>query len=87
MILYPTVLISVAELQTTLHLLKAVKMDLKRPIKVLIMSILICFTNVKVFEAARKLNEGKIGTLFRKINQDTVEGSAITISEYTTTMR
>ena len=50
-------------------------MDLKRPIKVLVMSVLICFTTVKVFEAARKLKEGKIGTLFRKINEETVEGS------------
>ena len=52
-------------------------MDLKRPIKVLVMSVLICFTTVKVFEAASKLREGKIGTLFRKINQETVEGSLL----------
>ena len=58
-------------------------MDLKRPIKVLVMAILICYTTVKVFEAARKLNEGKIGTLFRKINQETVEESAIYICNTT----
>ena len=62
-------------------------MDLKRPIKVLVMAILICYTTVKVFEAARKLNDGKIGTLFRKINEETVEGSAINISENTTDVK
>ena len=60
---------------------KAVEMDLKRPIKVLVISALICYTTVTVFEAARKLREGKIGTLFRKINEDTVEGSAVNMSE------
>ena len=49
--------------------------NLKKPIKVLVISILISLTTVKVFEAAIKLRERKIGTLFRKINQETVEES------------
>ena len=56
-------------------------MDLNGPIKVLVISILIFYTSLKVFEAARKLIEGKIGTLFRKINEEEVEGSTINISK------
>ena len=56
---------------------KAVEMDLKRPIKLLVISVLICYTTLKILDAASKLREGKIGTLFRRINQDTVEESAI----------
>ena len=52
-------------------------MDLNGPIKVLVISVLIFYTSMKVFEAARKLKEGKIGTLFRKINEEEVEGSTI----------
>ena len=52
-------------------------MDFKWSIKVLVISFLICYTTVKVLESASKMREGKIGTLFRKINEASVEGGAI----------
>ena len=55
-------------------------MDIKRPIKFLVVSVLVCYTAVMVYQGASKLREGKIGTLFRKISPVTVEGSALYIS-------
>ena len=52
------------------------KIDFKRLIKVLVISGLICYTTYTVFEATRKLKEGKIGTLYRKINLETVKEKA-----------
>ena len=51
-------------------------MDLKRPINLLVISFLICYTTLEVFESANKLKEGQIGTQFRKINYATVEVSS-----------
>ena len=55
------------------------KMDLKRPIKVIVISCLICYTGITVYQAASKYREGKIGTRIRHINQETVEESAINV--------
>ena len=60
-------------------------MDLKQAFKVLVqtvvVSFLLCYTTVKIYEAAIKLIEGKIGTLFRTVNQVTVEVGAKSMSE------
>ena len=52
-------------------------MDLKRPIKLMVISVLIFYTTLKVYEATNRLSEGKIGTLFKRINHETVEGSRL----------
>ena len=49
--------------------------SLKRCIQLLVMSTLILYTAMKVLDAANKLRDGKIGTLFRTINAATVEES------------
>ena len=50
-------------------------MDLTRQLKLLVLIILIGYFISKILVAKTKLDERKIGTLLRKINSDTVQGS------------
>ena len=48
--------------------------DYRNLIRIIILGILILYFVTKVVNSVNKLHEAKIGTLFRKITDDTVEG-------------
>ena len=54
-------------------------MDFRRLTRLLILSALICYFVNTVVESVIKLQEAKIGTLFRKITEDTVEGGGVNV--------
>ena len=50
------------------------KMDFKNIIRLFVVIALICYFVNKVISSVIKEREGKIGTLFRRVTEDTVEG-------------
>ena len=50
------------------------RMNFRRLIRLLILGALFFYFVLKVIDSVYKLQEGKIGTLFRKITEDLVEG-------------